>query len=114
MEIAENTHEEFELRVEIYEELIPYKDYFDVAIHILHRQYAWHTKVCTVNYAPGIDSKMKTQRIKVIYKPKMYLEMYEDLKRLANNNSDRKMVNNILSCLVGFPQYAPKFYHKNK
>ena len=102
------TNEKFELIAQVYEELIPYKDFFDCALHYVHRKHMTDEKFFCVDYAPGLNSKRKTARIKINYNESYYKELYEQIKTKTNLNSDRALVNNILSALVGVPQFTPK------
>ncbi len=40
--------------------------------------------------------------------------MYEEIKSLSKKNSDRALVNNLLSSLVGVPQFKPSLPIENK
>lgn len=101
-------NEKFELIVQVYEELLPYKDFFDCALHYVHRKHLTDERFFCVDYAPGENPKRKTARIKITYNETYYKELYEQIKTTTKINSDRAMVNNILSSLVGIPQFMPK------
>lgn len=96
----------FEKRVDIFEELLPYKDFFDCALHYVHRLKSNDEVLFFIDYAPNENPKRKTARVKITYNLTLYTQMYEELKRLTNK-SDRVLINNILSALVGVPQFAP-------
>lgn len=101
----------FEKRIDIFEELLPYKDFFDCALHFVHRTYINEKTLFFIDYAPNENPKRKTARIKITYNLTLYTQMYEELKILTNK-SDRVLINNILSSLIGIPQFKPK--PKNK
>jgi hypothetical protein len=101
----------FEKRVDIFEELLPYKDFFDCALHYVHRKHIIDENLFCVDYAPDSNAKRKTARIKINYNLALHMKQYEELKALTNK-SDRVLINNILSTLVGIPQFMPK--PKNK
>ncbi|MGD9553122.1 MAG: hypothetical protein AB7D96_05405 [Arcobacteraceae bacterium] len=96
----------FEKRIDIFEELLPYKDFFDCALHFVHRTYINEKTLFFIDYAPNENPKRKTARIKITYNLTLYTQMYEELKKLTNK-SDRVLINNILSSLVGIPQFKP-------
>jgi hypothetical protein len=100
----------FELMVQLYEELIPYKDFFDCAIHYVHREFSTSENLFSIDFAPGENSKRKSARIKITNKSIYYKELYEEIKNISNSKSDRAVVNNLLSALVGVEQFTPKNY----
>lgn len=104
----------FEKRVDIFEELLPYKDFFDCALHYVHREFLNNENLFSIDYSPGENAKRRTARIKIEYKIDYYEGMYEEIKSLSKKSSDRALVNNLLSSLVGVPQFKPILSIENK
>ncbi|WP_424686544.1 MAG: hypothetical protein ACNI3H_00665 [Halarcobacter ebronensis] len=96
----------FKLHVQIYEELEQYKEHLHIALYIVYRRYL-NENIFFCDFKPEKISKRKTVRIKIEEKPNFYKELFNEIKE-KTNKSDRAIVNNCLSVLVGTEQYSPK------
>jgi hypothetical protein len=92
----------FVKHVKLFEELAPYKEYFDCALQYVYEKHHTDKQLFCVDYAPRANPKSKMKRIQIKHDVAFYTNMYEELKARTNKNHT-VLINNILSTLIGIP-----------